>query len=172
MDIPAAHVSQIVRAADGKLYELSAESCTVAADLAAIDKGLKVSFSERGECYVVRHEWHDGCPHNADVGPGGSYLVLTAKAHRGRSGVWQGLDERVVQRIQQIDPQGRSGYDFVRELELRRIREEEKQRREFEEWFGPVAEQTAYALRRDLGERYKGRATPWRYGRPAHALKR
>ena len=158
MEVEPAHIDQVLIGEDGKVYDISAESCSVAADLQAIDRGLKVRFSERGECFIVRHEHHPGCPHNGDQGPGSSYLVLTAKAQRGRTGVWTGLDQRVVDRIRYIDPHGRSGYDFVRELEMNRIRGEEEREKAFRERVGEGAELAAFALRKDLGlGPYKGR---------------
>ena len=158
MDVEPAHISQIQVGEDGRVYEISADSSSVAADLQALDRGLKVRFSERGECFIVRHEHHDGCPHNGSVGPGGSYLVMTVKATQGRTGVWTGLDQRVVDRMRYIDPHGRSGYDYVRELELGRIRAEEERRKAFRERLGEFAELTAHTLRKDLGlGPYKGR---------------
>lgn len=158
MELEPAHISQVQVGHDGRVYEIGADSSTVVADLQTLDPGLKVAFQERGECFVVRHEWHPDCPHNGDVGPGGSYLVNTAKAYRNRSGTYEGLDQRLVERLRYIDPNGRSGYDFVRELELNRIKQEERERQEFMERIEPFAEQAAHALRKDLGERYKGRA--------------
>ena len=159
MDIPAASVSQIQVAPDGRMYEISEESSRVAADLKQIDAGLRVRFSEAGGCYVVLHRHHPGCPHNGTGGPGSEYLVRSVDAQfNPRLGVWTGLDQRLVDRIRFIDPHGRSGYDYAGELERKTLDAQKEKRREFEERVGDAAERTAHALRRDLGEpRYKGR---------------
>ena len=171
MEVQPAHISQVQVGLDGKLYEIDADASTVAADLAALDAGLKVRFSERGECFIVQHEHHPGCPHNGEGGPGSSYLVSTAKAYRGRTGVWTGLDQRIVDRIKFIDPKGRSGYDFAREIELNRIKADKRERERRMEHWTPIAEGMAHALRKDLGERYRGRAfitTPLRKEKHEH----
>ena len=157
MDVEPAHISQIQVGEDGKVYEIDADSSTVAADLQAIDKGLKVRFLPSGECFIVRHEHHPGCPHNGSGGPGSSYLVSTVQAYQGRTGVWTGLDQRLVDRIRYIDPHGRSGYDYARQLEQNRIRLEEERRKQREEQIGEMGEHMAHALRKDLGLRYRGR---------------
>jgi hypothetical protein len=168
MDIQPAHISQVVAGADGRVYEISADMSTVAADLQEIDKGLKVRFSERGECFIIRHDWHPGCQHNGDVGEGGSYLVKTVRADRNRSGTFTGLDQRVVDRIRYIHPTGRSGYDFVAELDRKRARRERREKHEFAESLGEAAERTAHALRKDLGlGPYKGRVFKPREIKPA-----
>lgn len=157
MDVQPASISQIQTGEDGRLYEISAESSTVVADLQAIDRGLKVRFSERGRCFIVRHEHHDDCPHNGTVGPGGSYLVSSVQAYQGRTGVWTGLDNRLVERIKFIDPAGRGGYDYAQELERNRAANAKRRRDMFAERMGDTTERTAHALRKDTGERYKGR---------------
>ena len=158
MEVQPASISQVQVGEDGRVYEISAESSTVVADLQAMDKGLKVRFSERGQCFIVRHEHHDGCPHNGTVGEGGSYLVSTVQAYQGRTGVWTGLDQRLVDRIRFIDPHGRSGYNYADELEKASRKAREDQRRQFTEKMGDIGERAAHALRKDLGQRYKGRA--------------
>lgn len=151
MRVEPASVEQIRQAADGRLVLISADASSVAADLAKIDKSLKVRFAENGNppFWAVYRESDDGRD---------THLVMTCKAYQTSSGTWAGLDERVVRRIEYIDPQGRGGYDYAAELERRTVEGRERSRREFRDRMGDTAERTAHALRKDLGERYKGRA--------------
>ena len=156
MQVEPAHISQIRLGEDGRIYELSADACSVAADLQAIDKGLKVRFAERGKCFVIYHEAHPGCPHNA--GPEGhSYLVRSVQAYQNRLGTWEGLDSRIVERFREIDPKG-GRYDYAQALERAALERERKLKKEREEMFGEIAELGAHAIRKDLGlGPYKGR---------------
>lgn len=164
MEIPPASVAQIQMAADGRVYEISAESSAVAADLEKIDAGLRVRFSESGKCYVVFHRHHPGCPHNGTGGPGSEYLVRSVQAQQGSTGVWTGLDQRLVDRIRFIHPHGRSGYDYAAELERSATDGIRQRKQQFAEKMGEAAEQIGHALRKDLGERYRGRAFITRKG--------
>lgn len=157
MQVEPAHISQIRLGEDGRVYELSADACSVAADLQAIDSGLKVRFMERGKCWVIYHEAHPNCPHNA--GPEGhSYLVKSIQAHQGRTGVWLGLDQSVVDRFREIDPEGRGHYDYAQALEDAAKARERRLKKEREEMFAELAEFGAHAIRKDLGlGPYKGR---------------
>jgi len=130
---------------------ISADAGGVAADLHRIDPCLKVRFAEnaRPPFWAVYHESPDGRD---------TYLVLTAKAYQNHSGVWEGLDQRIVKRIEEIDPRGRSGYDFAKEVEHASATRREKASKRFAEQTGEYGELAAYVVRRELGERYKGRA--------------
>ena len=154
MDIQPASISQLREAENGQLVEISADVGGVVAGLQRIDAGLKVRLSERGQCFIVRHENHGDCPHNCEGGPGSAYLVKTVQAHRNGFGTWEGLDQRLVDRLLEI---GHSSYDYVRALEERDRQAEKARRDRFAEEIGGTAEQAAHALRRDLGERYRGR---------------
>jgi len=158
MRIEPAHISQIRLGEDGSVYEISEDVGNVAADLRLIDAGLKVRFAVRGKCWIVFHEHHGDCPHNGTEGPGSTYLVTSVNAHQTRSGVWTGLDQRLVDRIREIQPGGRSGHDFAKALERSYNDRLERKRKERAELFGEMAEAGAHAIRKDLGERYKGRA--------------
>jgi hypothetical protein len=157
MRVQPASIDQVMQTADGAWTLIPAQAGTVAGDIAALDRGLCVRLSERGRCFVVFHRWHSGCPHNGEGNEGSEYLVLTVDAHLSRLGVWEGLDERVTRRLQEIDPYGRAGYDYVAELEVRRLERERKRRQEFEERMGEPAELVAHELRKAEGARYRGR---------------
>jgi hypothetical protein len=153
--IAPAHISQLRQSDDGNWMEIPADVGTVAADLAQIDKGLKVRFSRSGKCWAVFHAKHDDCPHN---GTEDEYLVRTYQARMTRSGVYDGLDARAVTRMLQIMPGGRWGYDLADELDKARKAREKARDDRFREIIGEAGERAADALRRDLGlGPYKGR---------------
>lgn len=85
-------------------------------------------------------------------------LVTSRRAWQNRSGTWEGLTHEVVDAVCTVDEHGRSGYDFVKEVDRRAEQAEkdrqERVRRRVEEH----AEEFAHAIRKDLGERYRGRA--------------
>jgi hypothetical protein len=151
MRIEPATVEQIRQAGDGRFVLISADASSVAADLRRIDKGLKVRFAENGNppFWCVYHESDDGRQ---------THLVLTVQAYQTASGTWAGLDQRVVKRIERIDPQGRGKYHYADELEKATLEAKKKSRERFHEQLGELGEHAAHALRKDLGERYKGRS--------------
>lgn len=123
----------------------------VAAEIKAIDPGLKVRFAEAASppFWAVYHESEDRRT---------TQLILTAQAVLTASGTWSGLDSRIVERVREIDAQGRGGYDFAKEIQAQNERAVENRRRKFRESIGETVEQAAHALRKDRGTRYKGRA--------------
>lgn len=141
MEITPAHIDQIRRGDDGRMYTIDADVGGVAADLQDIDPGLKVKWHENGNppYYSVRYESEDRRSQQ---------LILTAME----------LDQRIVERVRQIDSHGTSGYNYADELEKQDRKVREGRRAAFREKMGPVGEQAAHALRKDLGLRYKGRA--------------
>jgi hypothetical protein len=150
MRIEPARVEQVRQAADGRMVLISAEASTIAADLRRIDKGLKVRFAENGNppFWAVYHESDDGRS---------TQLVMTAQAHMTASGTWTGLDDRIVKRLEQIDPMGRSGYNYADELEKSALQAARDRKHAQYERNGEIAERVAFTLRKDLGEKYKGR---------------
>lgn len=151
MKIQPAHIDQIARARDGRMILISSDVGGVAEDLRAIDPGLKVRFGEAGNppFWAVYHESDDERT---------TQLVLTVQAYQTDTGVWAGLDQRVVDRVREIDSHGRGHYDYAAEVE-RQNRDAHTNRLEaFRDKIGPTAELAAYAVRKDLGLRYKGRA--------------
>ena len=127
---------------------ISADAGGVAADLAAIDPGLKVRFGENGNppFWAVYHESEDRRS---------TYLVLTVTAYQNQSGVWEGLDQRVVERVREIDSQGRGGYNYADELERHNERVRRERRDRFREQIGEAAVELAHAARKDLGVKNK-----------------
>lgn len=135
MEISPARLAQVQQARGGEFVEISDDVQNVAADLRAIDAGLRLRYSEAGEYFVVYH---------VEELPGGGqreHLVTTA----------QELDQRLVQRIREIDP--RNGYDYAAELDRLEAEGERERDREFSEQIGPLGERLAHAVRKDLGER-------------------
>lgn len=132
IEIQPATLGQVVRSSKGDLVEVTQDVTNVAQQLQQIDPNLKLLFDEVQQFYLVRH----------DVPlPDGSVdenLVLTS----------QQLGGHVVDRVRQIASQG---YDYVRELE--KMENEARARREHEisERQGPILEELAFALRKDLG---------------------
>ena len=174
MRIEPANIEQIRQAYDGVMHIIPAEAGGVAADLKRIDPGLVVRFSERGECWIVfyahcrQHPKHDTqcrvCEIAKEEVPPQEQrdgvmqdLVLTVRAHRGNLGVWQGLDQRVVERIREINPEGPGGYDYAKALEAASKRVVAQREQRERELVGSLSAQAAHAIRKDLGVKYKGR---------------
>lgn len=128
---------------------ISSETSTVAADLEAIDPRLKIRWCENGNppYFAVYHAPEGGCPcpdPNCEHGD----LVLTARQ----------CDDRIVQRVREINPEGPGRYDYTKALEQRRKARERTEKHERDERNGELAEQVAHAVRKDLGlGPYKGR---------------
>jgi hypothetical protein len=146
MNVEPASIEQIRQAADGRVVLISAEESTIAADLQRIDKRLRLSRNDKGGFWTVYEMPEGGCPcPKPDCEHG--HLVLTATS----------LDDRIVKRVEFIDPQGRGGYSFADALEQNRNARLRAERNEREEFYGDLGEKVAHALRKDLGEKYKGR---------------
>lgn len=148
MNVEPASFNQIRLGEDGRLIEVSADVGGVVEKLREIDKGLRVRFAERGHCWIVYHEWHEGCPRN-NGNEGSTYLINTSNAYQGPTGAWLGLDDRIVDRMREI---GSETYDFAAKLEASRREREDKTLRAKSEKFGEIAEKGAHALRKDLGD--------------------
>lgn len=146
MQVEPAHVDQVRQATHGQMVLIDADVCGVAADLRDLDPGLKVRFAENANppFFAVYHESEDRRT---------TQLVLTVKAHQTIAGTWAGLDQRVVDRLKEIDAQGRSGYDFAAEVEKQNKRAHEEHRARFRERAGEIGEQAAHAVRKDLGSK-------------------
>jgi hypothetical protein len=147
MNVEPARVDQIRSASDGRMVLIDADVGGVAADLKAHDPELKVRLAEAAQppCWIVFREIHK---------PDGQIeqqLVTTAQAFESNSGVFTGLDQRLVERIKLIDAESRSGYDFVAELDKQNQRGEREKMHARHEKFGETHEQLAHALRKDLG---------------------
>ena len=159
-------LSQIRQAEDGSWIEIDATSGSTLSELQKIDKGfrarLKITDVPRGkEFFAVYHINHDGCPHNKkddagrDLPNGSTYLVSKWQATPNRSGTWEGLDRRAVDRIMQI---GHTSYDYAKALEDHNRKVETDRRKQLSEERGETLERAAHAIRKDQGTRYQGRA--------------
>ena len=156
MKVQPAQLEQVlVSEEDGGVVILSADAGTVAGDLKELDRGLEVRFIKHASHWRIVHVSHPGCPFNEPVGEYGEYLVTTVHAEMSDLGAWRGLDQRIVDRLREIDPRG--GYDFAKALEERRREREKHQRDEWHELVGEHAAEAAYSIRRENGERYRGR---------------
>jgi hypothetical protein len=139
MRVDPASIDQIRQGRDGRVHVIDADVGGVAEDLKRIHPGLGVRYHEASDHYSVFFESEDGTE---------TYLITTALQ----------LDHRIVDRIREIDRDGRSGYDYAKELEEGTLKARERALAAFRDRVGEHAEQAAYAIRRDMGERYKGRA--------------
>jgi hypothetical protein len=141
MDVEPAHIDQLRQAQDGRMVLISADAGGVAEDLRRIDPCLKVRFAEaaRPPCWIVRYESVDGRE---------TYLVDSFRAYQNRSGVWEGLDQRIVRRMRKI---AHDDYDFAGELQKHNAKVTADRRAAFREKVGEAAGPLAHALRRDLG---------------------
>lgn len=147
MNVEPAHIDQIRRAKNGRYIEIDKDVGGVVEDLRRIDPHLRVRFAEDGNppFFAVRYESDD----KRDT-----YLVLTVQAFRTASGTWSGLDQRVVKRIEQI---GHDSYDYPAEVERQTVTARATNRARVLDKLGVNAEEAAHALRKDLGQKYKGR---------------
>ena len=147
MRVQPASIDQVQRAADGRLVTITADAGGVAENLRRLDPCLRLRYSEAGDCWIVYRVHRNGEACRDDDPDRTEELVLTA----------QECDQRIISRLEFIDPQGRGGYDYADALEQARLDRERNERLSFRERMGETAEQAAHALRKDMGERYRGR---------------
>lgn len=147
MRIQPASIDQVRVASDGRLVTITADAGGVAENLRRLDPCLRLRYSEAADCWIVYRVHRAGEACRDDDPDRTEELVLTA----------QECDHRIIDRLEYIDPQGRGGYDYAKALEEGRRDRERQERAAFHERIGETAEQAAHALRRDLGERYRGR---------------
>lgn len=118
---------------------ISADSSSTVAEIQRIDPTLRVRFSPRARMFAVYHE-------HTPVPP-----ILTCRAHQNSSGTWEGLDNRVVRRLQYIDREGTGGYDYAKALERETLARAERASDDFAERVGDGMEQMGFAIRKELG---------------------
>jgi len=147
MEIEPASFDQLRRASDGSMVLVTADIGGVAESIRRLDPCLHLKYSERGDCFIVYRVHRNGEPCRLDDPERTEELVLTA----------QHCDQRIVKRLEYIDPQGRSGYDYAQALEDVSRRQKTLERRSFRERIGEHAEELAHAVRKAEGAEYKGR---------------
>lgn len=147
MEIEPASFDQVRVAADGRMVTITADIGAVAEGIRRLDPCLHLKYSERSECFIVYRVHRDGVPCRLDDPERTEELVLTA----------QECDQRIVRRLEFIDPQGRGGYNYADALEDMAVQGREREREKFRETVGAAGEQVAHEIRRAEGAKYKGR---------------
>jgi hypothetical protein len=148
MKIEPASFDQIRMSADGRMVTITADIGGVAEDLRRLDECLRLRYSESGDCWIVYRVHRDGEPCREDDPERTEELVLTA----------QECDQRIIRRLEFIDKQGRSNYDFAKDLEKVARDAKEAERQTYREKIEETAEVVAHEIRKAEGARYKGRA--------------
>lgn len=140
MDVEPASIDQVRIGLDGRVVVIDAEMSQIVADLQAIIPEIRVRFAEDAAepFWAVSLVSDDGLTH---------HLVCTAKATMTSSGTWAGLDERLVERIAQIDSHGRGHYDYAKEVERQNLDAKKRQSREFRERMDEIGERAQRDLR-------------------------
>jgi hypothetical protein len=140
VEIEPASIDQVRIGFDGRVVVIDAEMSQIVADLQAIIPEIRVRFAEEAKepFWAVSLISDDGLSH---------HLVCTAKATMTSSGTWAGLDERLVQRIAELDSHGRGHYDYAKEVERQNLEAKKRQRREFRERMDEIGEHAQRELR-------------------------
>jgi hypothetical protein len=109
MEIEPAHINQVMMDG-GQFVEIGADVGMVADDLRRIDPSLRVRLrvDVPQPFFAIYGEEQNGR----------QYLIFTVNAHQNRSGTWEGLDQRVVRRIERI---GSDDYNFADEIQNRNL---------------------------------------------------
>jgi hypothetical protein len=135
MEIRPASLAQIQKGRDGQMLEIDDDVQGVANALNLIDHHIALRFSEVGNYFVAYWKpdgWEDGS----------GYVITTA----------QDLDHRIVKRVEDIYAKCKQpGYSFSDELEKNEAIAKAEQEHEAVEKNGPMLEQLAHAMRKDLG---------------------
>jgi hypothetical protein len=135
---------------------IDAEVSQVVKDLQAMIPEIRVRLAEDAKppYYAVYLLPEGGCPCPDPVCEHG-HLVLTAQATLTSSGTLAGLDERIVQRVAQIDPHGRGHYDYLEEIDKQNTRARARARERQRERFDEIGEQAQRELRDRLGPSHR-----------------
>lgn len=122
---------------------------------------LGTRFKERAWCIFRKHcpvhpEYQQECP-DCRIGLSRDF-VTSRRAWQNKSGTWEGLTHEVVDHLFKIDRDARNGYDFVAEVDRVNAQAEQNKQENIRKRVGEHGEELAHAIRKDLGQRYKGRA--------------
>lgn len=135
MEIRAASLAQIAKGRNAQMVEIADDVQGVANALNHIDSHIALRFSETGNYFVAYWKpdgWEDGQ----------GYVITTA----------QDLDHRLVKKVEGIYEKCREpGYSFAEELEDNEAKAKAEREHEETERNGPMLEQLAHAMRKDLG---------------------
>lgn len=133
MEIRPATLTQLSASRNGRLIEVTEDVQAVANGLAAIDRRIRLRYSEPGEYFVVYYK-----PDDYEEGDG--YLIFTA----------QDLDQRIVKHMEKVYWRCQQpGYSFADELDRVEAKSKRDQRAAKEDQFGEMAEKLAWAMRED-----------------------
>ena len=120
----------------------------VADDLRRLDPCLKVRFAENGRPPYWCVYWES--PDKRET-----YLVATQQATLTRHGTWTGLDQRIVRRLEEIDPQNRSGYEYAEAVRKQNEQAERARDARVRGRLEELGEQAAHAARKDTGSKHR-----------------
>lgn len=142
-EVEPAHLSQVMHGQDGSVTEISGDVGGVVAALRRLDPSLRVKVLDdaRPPCFVVYQLIETATERK-------EHLVLTATATLNRSGVWEGLDHRIVRRVEQIM---HPSYNFADELEKNALKRKTESRKGFRENVESHADRLLHAAQQDLG---------------------
>ncbi len=127
MDLPAGTLAQVRKLKDGRMVVLEDDVCNVVKDIQAIDRSLRVRWSEVSDLFVVYQ----------DLGEGREHLVTTSQV----------LDQRLVERIRQVVS---PDYDYAGALEAAEAEADRQHQHELDEQIGEVGERLHHAMLKDL----------------------
>jgi hypothetical protein len=140
MEVEPASLDQVMLAYEtGEWVIIGADSSSTVAKIQQIDPTLRVRFSPRARMFAIYHEHRPVPP------------ILTCRAHQNQSGTWEGLDDRVVRRLQYIDSHGRGGYDYAKALERETLKRSARASEEFAARTEDGVERMGFAIRKELG---------------------
>ena len=140
MELGAARIDQVLESREGDWVIIDKDVGGAVEELKRIDPKLNVRLNPKQGFFAVFTRDENG-----------DQLVRTFPAHQNRMGVWEGLDQRIVDRFKLIDPHGRGGYDYVAELEKQDEQARQARAAARRELAGEIGERAAHAIRKDLG---------------------
>lgn len=151
MPVQPAKLDQVIQAYDGGWVIVDADVGGIAKQLKDWDPCLRLRVpreTKTGQLYVVYRLHRNGQPCRDDDPERTEEFVTSAEE----------CDQRLVDKVMMIDPEGRGGYDFVKEVERNQQRAEQDRSKRVREKLEEHGDKLAWAIRKDLGARYQGRA--------------
>ena len=145
MKVEPARLNQILDAKGGQFVEVHADVGGVVKALREIDPGFGVRFPLDAREPYWHVYWQSEDKRKQE-------LVMSVQAYQNSSGVWEGLDHRVVRRIMEI---GDESYDYVKAIDRSRERADKDKADRTHELVFEHGEELAHAIRKDLGDKHK-----------------